>query len=386
MKISQKKDVILLKTAHTISFILILAGFLSLVAAFYIPDEFQAKNPNFILVLWYCIFIFILLGVFLEIYQKKSLIRFYLTEKKIVINELYSGKKAIIEIEADSIKEFHLYQRYESGSAPKSYVYELHLIDKQNNNFILADLKNLKAIQNLVEQISIQFEKKFIIFSKSKDITTDSNRIIAYKPEFQSEFWHNRSSVFNSNWHIPEDKKSLQCIQDKDIEQISWSLKQQNPLALLSGFLGLGMVLFFATIIIPFKGYTISISIGLLISILFTLISIMLFIYTNFAKSVISISQNLISFDIQLFKTSIFSQKIPHEKIMHIAGSFDSWERNEIVLLTQKGFELLYRNFDAKESALDEKLLKSNILIINTKPLLSTTRYFLYGRLHQKVK
>jgi hypothetical protein len=109
-------------------------------------------------------------------------------------------------------------------------------------------------------------------------------------------------------------------------------------------------------------------------------------IYSTFAKSTLQFFSTEIKFEIIFFGTVIFSQKISREKITYIAGSFDSVKRNEIVLLTENGFKLLYKPKNLETGGLNDKMLKSNILIIDTRPMLSAQRYFLYGKLHQLLK
>ncbi|MCK5538826.1 MAG: hypothetical protein KAI79_18515 [Bacteroidales bacterium] len=386
MTIKIKTNAIELNSSRVLFTLLVITGFIAFLVSFYFPENFRSKNPNFMYVWIYSALVLLILGGFIEIYQRRNSIIFMFSDQTIYFKELYSGKRNKFSIHANLIKEFHLYQRYESNTNQNKYKYELHIVDLKNNNFVLAELHEIKKLQDLVEKLSTNFDKDIHIFSQKEDIQTNNNIRIKFNKEYHSEFWLNRISEFESNLLIKENKKNFICKKEEQYEQISWSYKQQAVLALISSLLGIGLVLIFSMIIIPLKGYNIAITIGLITSFLFLLISLLMLIYTSFAKSYLYIYPSEIKFEINFFRSVVFSQKVSRENVLHIAGSFDSVKRNELILLSEKGFELLYKRNKNTTEKINGKLLEKNILIIDTRPLLSANRYFLYGKLHKILK
>ncbi len=386
MIIKYKSRSIVFHSQFIFSILLLIFGILAILVSFSFPGTFKEKNPNFNYVWLYSSSIILFLGIFITIYQRRNRIIFDLKQNEIRISELLGGQKHSFTIPFNKIKEFNLFYKQSIGNAHQKQKIEFYLIDNYDNSFILGEIKQKQSLFPFLEILASKFDKKINIFTSRKDYNNFTIPNIEVHHQLTSTFLEKGKVILNKNYLLTESKKNFKCnSSEKFMDKISWNFKKQSILALISTLLAAGLVLLFAMVIIPIKGYTFWISLGLFTATLYLAGSIIMLLYSLFASSTLFLGDENITFETNLFNSILFHQTISRNKLLYIEGSLDSVMRNEIVLLTKEGFRLLYNQLQSSGSP-DEKTLKENILIIDTRPLLSSQRYFLQRKLYELIK
>jgi len=383
MKIKYRDENVILYSQHTLSIIVSIVGIIAFFISFFFSEKFKTQNPYFIYVWIYSSSIFVFLGFFISLYQRNNKITFDFKTQKINIKELFSGRIHHFSVNFEKIKEFQIFHRKQNENQ-KGHC-DLYIIDSKNNTILLCELSNEHKIRSLVKKFSQKTNKQINIYSENNQFIDSNSENIAIKKEFPDNYWNTKQSEYMPNHLLRESEKGFLNVNEAKTDKICWGFKQQTLLAFISSMLAIGLVLLFSLFIIPSRGYTFWISIFLFISSVYLFSSVVMLLYSFFAQSTVFIGKENIIFETTIFNSVLVSQAIPRQKIAYIEGSLDSVKRNELVLLTKDGFDIIFSH-PKKIYRPDLEELKNNILIIDTRPLLSHQRYFLQRKLHEALK